>query len=186
MKGGNLKEDKVVEPGFIRLDKDNVGWGPVYYYSTQQYGAKVGKDFSRQPYPVYENIAALEDSNGKVSVNAKQLKMPKDYMKNYAKEFNSYFPKGDPQRSKPPPDPIESGYWPYPTADGFLATGNPGERGKVLRDYLKWDNVRDDDKPAQKGKKSQFDQYKEDRDKYVDDEEYYKNDMRFYTEDDWP
>jgi hypothetical protein len=170
--------------GFAPADPKK-GWGPVYYGDTKVYGASVGKDYAKQPFPVYTDYttegaahAAGRDQEG---YWRETMEMPEGYMEGFAKDFFAYFPAED-AAGQEVPNPIEAGYWPYTTPDGFLAAGDPGAAGEAWRSFAEEDKKSDDGvTTAQEGDDM------DDVDKYLDAESsVYTNDMRYYLEDDWP
>ena len=66
-------------------------WGPVWYGDTSVYGAQVGKDFRKQPFPVYTDYM----TEGKSASSARTLGMPTGYMEGFKKDFGAYFSKAD-------------------------------------------------------------------------------------------
>jgi hypothetical protein len=74
------------------------GWGPVYYGDTKIYGASVGRDYAKQPYPVYTDYMtqnAARAAGVESEYATRNLEMEEGYMEGFAKDFFAYFPKQD-------------------------------------------------------------------------------------------
>ena len=131
--------------GFAPSQK-KVGWGPVYYGDTKIYGASVGKNFRKQPYPVYTDYmtegAARASGRDQEGYWRQTMEMPEGYMQDFAKDFLAYFPEEDSAGEKVP-NPIEAGYWPYATPDGYLASGDAGSTGEAWRSFAEEDKKSD-------------------------------------------
>ena len=162
-------------------------WGPVWYGDTRVYGARVGADFARQPYPVYTDYMAEGDARSAGIQPAEQqdatreLNMRDGYMEGFAKDFFAYFPK-ESRAGEEVPDPIQAGYWPYTTPDGLVAAGDAGARGATWRDFAREDSKTDvgvaglQEQPGAAGDADDMEQY-------LDAESaVYTNDLRFYLE----
>ena len=176
------------EPGFIAMPGGaGRAWGPVWYGDTRVYGARVGADFARQPYPVYTDYMAEGDARSAGIQPAEQgdatreLNMPDGYMEGFAKDFFAYFPK-ESRAGEEVPDPIQAGYWPYATPDGLVAAGDAGARGATWRDFAREDSKTDvgvagpQEQPGAAGDA-------DDMEEYLDAESAaYTNDLRFYLE----
>jgi hypothetical protein len=185
---------------FLRFLDSSPGkkvWGPVWYGNTRMYGAERGQKFAEKKYPLYtdyrtagdERVAFISpDTLNSVEHGgrARTLEMPNGYMEGFAKDFSAYFPKEDlVGEAVPWGDPIAAGYWPYTTADGYLAAGDPGATGSAARTF-----AAEDGKVDARGRSgrtvSSMEDNMDDVDKYLDEESsVYANDMRFYLDDDW-